>query len=82
MTAVEIRELVRARLSTLDYTPYHAAGLAGIPAQTLRDYLAGRDMRSTSLLPLLAALGLRIDLDPDYEAIPARSAGRPSRSVK
>ena len=78
MTADEIRDLVRDRLATFGYTPYHVARLAGVPVQSVRDYIAGHDMRSASLMPLLAALGLRIDSDPEYEATPPRRAGRPT----
>lgn len=84
MDADTLRDTIRARLTGLAITPHHAARLARIGDNTLRDYLAGADLRSAAALRLAAALGLRVAVTQVRGFTPPAPApaGRPKNTLR
>lgn len=78
MDADTLRQTIRARLAELGISTYHAAALAGISDQTVRDYLSGKDTSTHRVLTLAAAIGLEISMKPvrGFAAPPPKKAGK------
>lgn len=83
MDTSTLRGLILRQLETLGITVGHAARLAGLPDQTVRDYLvAGRDLATGRVLALAAAVGLVVTAAPlrGYQPETAPSRGRPLKN--
>jgi len=83
MTGDQLRTLIRGRIDDLNITTHHAARIADIPDQTVRDYLGGADLRTRQALQLAAAIGLAVSAAPvaGFAPPPARPAGRPAETA-
>lgn len=64
MTAADLRDLIRDRIAALGITRYRAAQIAGVPDDTLADYLGGKDTTTARALAVAAALGLDVTARP------------------
>jgi hypothetical protein len=84
MDADTLRQAITDRLVSLGLTPYRAANLAGLPDQTVRDYLGGRDLQTAAALRLAAAIGLAVTARPvpRFDPGPAPSRGRKKNPEK
>jgi hypothetical protein len=78
MDADILRQIITDRLASLGLTPYRAANLAGLPDQTVRDYLGGRDLQTA------AAVGLAVTVRPvpRFDPGPAPARGRKKNPEK
>lgn len=79
MSTADLRAMILSRLTAHGVSPHHAARLAGLPAQTVRDYLTGHaDLTTGRALKLAAAVGLAVTARPvrGFRPAPAPAAGR------
>ena len=84
MDADTLRTLIRTRIAELGLTTHRAARLAGLPDQTVRDYLGGRDLQTAAALRLASAIGLAVTARPvpRFDPGPAPSRGRKKNPEK
>ena len=84
MDADTLRRVIIDRLASLGLTPHRAANLAGLPDQTVRDYLGGRDLQTAAALRLASAIGLAVTVRPvpRFDPGPAPRRGRKKNPEK